>query len=138
MLIHACIYLLSGFSTLLTGLYAPANGEFRTPSFDLHHAGKLWLNADVSWSGTPVTGGCDEGCAAYVMVELQDSITGDVLPGYERSRCKLMNITGLRIPLKWNSSAETTASDYFHTRRSQKVRARIFFRDTIVYALGAY
>ena len=48
-------------------MYAPANAEFDTPVFSLPPGGagaRLWLNADASWSGAPVTGGCDEGCAA--------------------------------------------------------------------------
>ena len=47
----------------LAGVYAPANGEFSTRPFVVPTGGldKLWLNADASWSGNLVTGGCDEG-----------------------------------------------------------------------------
>jgi hypothetical protein len=53
----------------LAGIFAVANGEFSTKPFavpTLAEGGlsKLWLNADASWKGNLVTGGCDEGCAA--------------------------------------------------------------------------
>ena len=51
----------------------------------------LYINVDAHWHGYIVTGGCDEGCAAYVMVELQDE-NNDVIPGFERNKCTLMNV----------------------------------------------
>ena len=116
----------------LAGLYAPANGEFTTPGFVFPTSGRLWLNADVSWGGSPVTGGCDEGCAAYVMVELQDASTGLVMQGFERTGCKLMNTTGLRLPLNWKRGSAAGGAI-----AGREVVARVFFRDAIVYALGA-
>lgn len=47
----------------IAGLYAPANGEFNTPAF-IYPATGLYVNADVTWHGGTVTGGCDEGCNA--------------------------------------------------------------------------
>ena len=33
--------------------------------------------------------GCDEGCAAYVMVEMQDE-QGKTIPGFERGKCIIL------------------------------------------------
>jgi hypothetical protein len=87
-------------------------GEFSTKPFSVPTDAegsltKLWLNAAAAWKGNIVTGGCDEGCAAYIMVELRSASDGAVVPGYERSKCVLLNVDGLRLPLKW-SDGETT------------------------------
>jgi hypothetical protein len=89
----------------------------------------LWINADVRWKGELVTGGCDEGCAAYVMIELQDATTGTVIPGYERGRCTMMNLDSLGIPITWEGSPKEPAT-------GAMVRLRFFFRDATIYALG--
>ena len=77
----------------IAGVYAPANGEFSTRLFSMPNDGvdSLYINVDAHWHGYIVTGGCDEGCAAYVMVELQDE-NNDVIPGFERNKCTLMNV----------------------------------------------
>jgi hypothetical protein len=61
--------------------YAPANAEFTTAgtlTIVAGGGGGLWINADARWwptapalptaGGAPDFSGCDEGCAAYVMV----------------------------------------------------------------------
>tara|TARA_B110000208_G_scaffold123260_1_gene150400 strand:+ start:99 stop:1910 length:1812 start_codon:yes stop_codon:yes gene_type:complete len=146
------------------GLTAPANGEFSTPPFDatfttssgtsgglpaaspsLSLSTQLWLNADASWRGAPITGGCDEGCAAYVMVELRDAASDAVLPGYDRAGCRLYNVSDTHIALKWESElalqtsvASSLQEQQLPTVTVKRVRARIFFRDAIVYALGEF
>lgn len=82
----------------IAGVYAPANGEFSTRLFSMPNDGvdSLYINVDAHWHGYIVTGGCDEGCAAYVMVELQDE-NNDVIPGFERNKCTLMNVRFLFI-----------------------------------------
>lgn len=61
----------------------------------------LYINVDAHWHGYIVTGGCDEGCAAYVMVELQDE-NNDVIPGFERNKCTLMNVRFLFISTEFH------------------------------------
>ena len=63
----------------LAGVYAVANGEFSTKTFAVPRRAegglsKLWLNADASWKGDLVTGGCDEGCAAVSLRTLSPSL----------------------------------------------------------------
>merc|ERR1711924_468652 len=115
----------------LGGLYAPANAEFNTPPFRWSQADMLWLNADARWKGVPVTGGCDEGCAAYIMVELCDASTREVIPGFEKENLKLMNTTGLKLPLRWKGHRTMKG-----VQGHMQVRARIYFRDATIYAMG--
>ena len=62
---NGAVYTLPGGR--IAGLYAPANGRFTTPSFMIPSANPtLSLNVNASWGRKLVTGGCDEGCAAYV------------------------------------------------------------------------
>ena len=117
----------------IAGLYAPANGEFTTPEavlLDQASLARLHLNARASWHGRLIGGGCDEGCQAYVMVEIQDAATGDVLPGYEKERSLMIDVDGLRLPLRWNGTA--TAS----WTKPKSVVFRIYFRDATIYSLG--
>ena len=71
----------------IAGIYAPANGEFSTPPFALPEGASpartgLTLNVDAKWSAHLITGGCDEGCQAYVFAELIYAGTSRVVPGY--------------------------------------------------------
>jgi hypothetical protein len=91
----------------------------------------LWLNADASWGQLLPTGGCDEGCAGYIMVELIDAQTKVVLPGYEKEKCLLMNTTGVALALEW------TGTDAALFGESQAVQARVYFRDATIYAIGS-
>lgn len=53
------------------GLYAPANARVTLPAFDLSGATaatRLFLNADEHWGPPLLAGGCDETCAASVLV----------------------------------------------------------------------
>lgn len=117
----------------IAGLYAPANGEFTTSEpvlMDRAILERLHLNAQASWHGRLIGGGCDEGCQAYVMVEIQDAATGDVLPGYEKERSLMVDVDGLRLPLRWNGT--NTAS----WAMPKSVVFRIYFRDATIYSLG--
>jgi len=114
----------------LAGVYAPVNGEFSTSPFPFPAAG-LWLNAAAKWQGNLVTGGCDEGCAAYIMVELQYASTGRAIPGFERNKCMMMDVDGLQLPLNWAGSADLPAP-------GTMVRLRFSFRDATIYAAGAF
>ena len=116
----------------LSGLYAPANGEVSTALFALPTAGidGLWLNAAAGWKGGLVTGGCDESCAAYVMVELQDS-SARVWPGFERSKCMFMNVDAAELPLRWSGQPKPPPA-------GTMVRLRFFFRDATIYAFGSH
>ena len=53
------------------------------------------MNAEASWQGGTITGGCDEGCNAYIFAELLDAKTGAAIDGYTRNESEpLMNVTG--------------------------------------------
>ena len=131
----------------LAGVYAPANGEFSTKPFAVPSAaegglGRLWLNAAAAWAGNLVTGGCDEGCDAYIMVELQTAADGRVVPGFERKKCVLLNVDGVRLPLRWKApgaGATATVADGVEQgppSAGTKVQLRIFFRDATIFAFG--
>ena len=94
----------------LAGIHSLANSEFSTQAFELPSQ-PLWVNADVSWSPDP-TGTLEglEGCSAYLMVAVLDATSEQVLhvPGFERERCVMMNVSGTRLkPVMpvWNGSA---------------------------------
>lgn len=124
----------------MAGLYAPANGEFSTPQMMLTKAGMkaLWINADVQWGSLLPTGGCDEGCAAYVMVELISMKTTEVIPGFEKEKCLLMNVTGTHLNLVWeDASVSEYVTSAFFADEPVAVQARVYFRDATVYAIGS-
>ena len=126
----------------LAGIRAVANGEFSTDAFAVPAATLgggsngslegLSVNVDASWKGFIVTGGCDEGCAAYLMAELQDANTNRTIPGFERGNCILMNIDGLRVPLKWDRNGTVTAPPA--PAAGSLVRLRFYFRDATIYS----
>lgn len=124
-------YLLGVPQFRFSGMYAPANAEFSTPPFVFPEAG-MWINADAHWDRPPDGYGqhCDQGCASYVMVEVW-SVSGDVVPGFERRKCVFMDADGPRLPLKWNGTS--TAS-----LRGREVQLRVFYRDATVFAIGAF
>ena len=137
----------------LAGLSCASNGEFSTATFGFPAAkaakaaaaggqgGGLWLEADALWGEKPGVGpewraggcngvgGSDEGHAAYVQVELRDGATRQVIPGYEKDGCILMNKAG-RLPLAWTNATQPIAA-------GAAVYARVYFRDATVYALGS-
>ena len=128
----------------VAGLYAPANAEFSTPPFRTPNAlmasgagggdgAGLVINADARWGRALRTGGCDEGCAAYIMAELRDAQTGRALPGFERnSSIPILNATGTQLPLLWQRSSTAAMA----LRAGTNVTLRVFFRDATVYAVG--
>eukprot|EP00949_MAST-11_sp_MAST-11-sp1_P000554 g554.t1 len=116
------------------GLWAPANGRVRIPqAFDFTTAtatSKLWLNADAHWGPKLLQGGCDETCAAYVLVELEDALTGDIIEGYDRSHFNpIMDQDAINLPLRWNNSTALPL-----TGHSGKVTLKIWFRAAYIYA----
>eukprot|EP00117_Sycon_ciliatum_P018397 scpid74529/ scgid17025/ len=50
----------------LAGLYTASNGEVITTAFQMPGT-PVWINAQALWEGGNHVGGCDEGCAAYIM-----------------------------------------------------------------------
>lgn len=113
----------------IAGISAPANGEFSTKPFPFTSQ-SLWLNVDASWGGDLVTQGCDEGCAAYVMVEMQYANDSTLVPGFERGNCMLLNITGQQVPLRWTGNPQPPPN-------GTKIMLRFYFRDATIYALGS-
>jgi hypothetical protein len=139
----------------VAGLYAPANGEVSTPNFTVPAAAPLWINAAAKWAGREVTGGCDEGCAAYVFAAVLDAATGEEIPGFGvKQALPMKDVDGLRLPLRWKKGASGSAdgaadgagadgaapapSTVNSTRLAGRdVRLRIYFRDATVYAVGS-
>ena len=113
------------------GLYAPANARVTVSAFDLSAAtaaAQLFLNADVHWNPPLLAGGCDETCAAYVLVELEDS-KGNIIEGYDRASFHpIMNQSAINIPLLWNNSSRLPLGH-------NTVRAKVWFRAAKVYAV---
>ncbi len=123
----------------VAGLYAPANGVFTTKSFAMPT--KLYINADVHWEGYELgdeNRTCDEGCAAYLMAALHSigpNGTTSVIAGFEAERCIILNADGLRIPLEWKNSHDTTGASL----AGKEVALRIYFREAKIYAVdGIY
>eukprot|EP01009_Symbiontida_sp_KSa7_P004137 NODE_200_length_1216_cov_795.913453_g159_i0.p1 GENE.NODE_200_length_1216_cov_795.913453_g159_i0~~NODE_200_length_1216_cov_795.913453_g159_i0.p1 ORF type:complete len:389 (+),score=76.14 NODE_200_length_1216_cov_795.913453_g159_i0:30-1169(+) len=109
----------------VAGLYSPANSEFSTSPFAWPDA--LWLNADAHWEQTGGT--CDEKCQAYIMVEVRYAASQKVVAGYEREKCVFMNVDGLRLPLVWSGAPPIKVGI--------AVQLRIYYRDAVIYAIGA-
>ena len=136
----------------IAGLYAPANGEISTPVFTMPSM-PMNANADVRWHGMlnttyDGTRGCDEGCAAYLFAAVLDASTGKEIPGYGVNESNVqMNVDGLNLPLLWQK--KNNASEY-SVRSSnnvnnlvgttalagRRVRLRLYFRDSTIYAVG--
>jgi len=116
----------------MSGIYTSSNAEFSTQPFQMPNE-PLWVNAQILWHGGNHVGepeGCDEGCAAYLMAELRDAVTGKAIPGHERGNCIIMNKDGLRLPLTWNTTVSPPVPGTL-------VQFRLFFRDATVYAIGS-
>lgn len=113
------------------GLYAPANARVRVPAFDLSNATAsttMMLNADAQWGAKLPQGGCDETCAAYVLVELEDE-HGQVIAGYDRTSFNpIMDRDAINLPLQWNNSSLLPVGH-------ANVTAKIWFRAARVYAV---
>ena len=119
----------------IAGLYAPANGEVSTPSFVVPSGRPLWINAAAKWKGHEVTGGCDEGCDACVLVAVLDAATGAEVEGYGMKDVVAMaDIDGLRLVLQWKGSGSAVVNSTALAGR--QVRLRIYFRDATVFAVG--
>jgi hypothetical protein len=118
----------------IAGLYSPSNAELVTTPLVVP-SDPLAINADAHWQGRLLpTGGCDEGCAAYIYVEILDLTTGVAKPGYDRVAFEtIMDANSTALPLQWGNDSHTTAP-----LAGETVRVRIGFRDAIVYALGVF
>ena len=124
----------------LAGLYTESNGEVITSAFKMPSE-PLWINAHALWEGDDHTGGCDEGCAAYIMIELIDAESGAIIPGYEKEKCIMVNVDGLRLPVVWKKKAADfgveDADDLTGTELAGKeIKMKIYFRDATIYAIG--
>eukprot|EP01045_Picozoa_sp_COSAG04_P003524 COSAG04_NODE_144_length_22941_cov_54.823614_10_plen_65_part_00 len=63
------------------------------------------------------------------MTELQDA-EGNTLAGFERDKCVLMNVDGLKLPLQWTGNPAPPAA-------GTRVRLRFSFRDATLFAAGS-
>lgn len=119
----------------IAGLWSESNAEVAIGPVVLPE-NALTLNADVSWKGKLVTGGCDEGCNAYVFAEVQEPGTRQPLPGYARADAlPLMDVDGLRLPLQWGRNATVNQRRTTADLVGRPVVIRLFFRSAVVYAL---
>ena len=114
------------------GLYAPANARVKVePAFEMKGADastRLFLNADVHWGAKLPAGGCDETCAAYVLVELLDD-QGKTIPGYDHQNFEpIMDQDGINLPLMWNGSGRLPTNQ-------KSITVKIWFRAAKVYAV---
>ena len=110
-----------------------------------------------------VTGGCDEGCGAYIMCELLDDATGAVLSGFSRKEFEpvgpkllffilwlctkrergqtlsvgpqIMDADGPALPLLWRGEGGEAAAPGQAAAAAARVRMRILFRDATIFAL---
>ena len=113
------------------GLYAPANARVKVPAFDLSHATgatRLFINADAAWGPPLSQGGCDETCAAYVLVELEDA-EENIIDGFDRGNfTPIMAQDGINLPLQWRNSTRLPIGH-------GNVTVKIWFRAAKVYAV---
>ena len=113
----------------ITGLYSASNAEAATHALTVP-THPLAINADARWYGSTVTGGCDEGCSAYIFVEVVGATSGQVVPGYSRYNfTTLMNVSGGELPLLWGGNLSTVPL------AGKEVQLRIAWRDATLYAL---
>jgi len=102
------------FSQLMhrsVGIATPANSRFKLPSefTGYHSKDKLFVNADVSWPSYLREYGCDEGCAAYLAVQLEAD-SGTALQGYSFQDCDFIYAQDGIIPVTWNGSGSLPSS----------------------------
>ena len=116
----------------LSGLSSTSNARFTTRPFRMPAGASLWVNADVSWGrdGSAHTRhACNQGCAAYLMAELLDAESGEVLPGHEKEGCFLQDVDGARLPLAWPAGGADPAG--------KLLQLRFHMRDAVVFGVGA-
>ena len=102
---------------------ARANGEFSTKSFSMP-AADLFLNAAVPAPERPFAT-----LQSYVMVTVLDE-NGNVVPGFEAEKCRIVNDDRPDIPLKWGDAS-------LRQLAGQTVRLRFFLRSANIYAVTA-
>jgi len=109
----------------IAGAHARANAEFSTPPFTVPDA-PLVLNARAAWLGDRSHGMLRQ---AYIMAELLQA-DGTPVPGFEREKCTLQDVDGLRLPLRWDGVDTASLA-------GTEARLRLFLRDATIYALTA-
>ena len=144
----------------ISGLYSYSNAEVVTPAVTVPSSGggggggrPIALNANATWAGRLVTGGCDEGCAAYIFVEVLDAASNVTIEGFDRYNFStLMAVDGGELPLRWGNNTSTSTSSDGATSEGagthlpsvvrnttllagRQVRFRFGFRDATIYAL---
>ncbi len=98
-----------------------ANGEFSTPTFSMPAEG-LFLNAYAMYREVERPNG-----QAYIMAELRDG-DGEVIAGYERTKCLFEDCDGRELPLVWDGKNGGELA-------GQQVRIRFFLRDAKIYRI---
>ena len=98
-----------------------ANGEFSPPPFAMPAEG-LVLNAYAMYREVERPSG-----QAYIMAELRDG-GGEVIAGYERTKCLFEDCDGRELPLVWEGK---NGSEF----AGQQVRVRFFLRDAKIYGI---
>lgn len=134
------------------GLYAPGNAVFTTDPFTMPPTESyLWLDLDSRWGATTAAR-CDksnfERCQAYVLVELlpgNKCSTADAkdedapISGYEKENSNLLHghYSEQGMPLTWEQPTPSGGKRPPPSVAGELVRARVYLRDTTVYAMGA-
>ena len=54
---------------------------------------------------------------------------GRVIAGFERSKCTLMNVNSVEVPLAWAGNPAPPSA-------GTVVQLRFYFRDAVIYAVG--
>jgi hypothetical protein len=118
----------------LGGLYAPANAEASSPPFAWPEGGRgLWLDFDAHWEQPP-GGTCDQKCQAYVMVAVLGANDTAPIPGYERNKCVMYGAESTNHTLAWRGGNGTAAPPI---EPGREVRLRFYWRDALIFAVGA-
>ena len=105
----------------VVGLHSRANAVLTTLPFPWPHEGRtLWLNVAAKWYGGNTAAGktlrekqlgCNEGCAAYVMVEVLDA-RGAVVQGYDKTRQVHQDVDEVMLPLAWPAAASPALGSF--------------------------
>ena len=112
------------------------SAEFTTPAFTFRSSARLWLNARAAWRRASPDAKCDEGCQAYILVEMRDAAGQAVVGGRSRERCVLMDVDAQKIPLTWAAAESASEAGELTLRDGDVVSLRFFYRDATIFAVG--
>lgn len=109
----------------ITGLKSTLNSVVDTHVF-VAPPTALSLNAAARWHPEKHP---DYQRQAYIMVEVCDE-TGQVIPGYEKEKCRIVDTDSQHIPLQWGEMTTAALS-------GRTVLLRFYFRDATLFSVQA-